>query len=91
MIRTQISLDSSEISWLKSEAKARGTSMAGMVRRIIHYVARKKSKAAYRKALNGGGMSVAKKRHPWVGLCKDGPPTDARLVDDYLYSEGESV
>ncbi len=93
MIRTQLSLEASEISWLRREAKTRGTSMAGVVRQLI------RSTTAGPTRLKNGKPSISnqsqinriKQHYPWVGLAKDAPPTDATLVNDYLYGEGEAI
>jgi len=89
MIRTQISLKPKEASWLKREAKARGTSMADIVRDIIHDASAGKRTPPPKRTAQNGKITAVKKRHPWVGLCNNGPLTNASLADEYLYGEDD--
>jgi hypothetical protein len=91
MIRTQISLKPKEVSWLKREAKARGTSMAGIVRNIIHEASARERMPSQKRLAQNGKTAAVKQRHPWVGICKDGPSTDASLADEYLYGRDETA
>ena len=88
MIRTQLSLNPGEISWLKRQAKARGTSMAEVVRQLIESA---KGGNSFQKRTQPMRRAAAKVRNrfPFVGLAQDAPPTDALLTDAYLYEEGD--
>ena len=90
MIRTQISLEPEEIGWLKRQARRHGTSLAGIVRRLI----RNASSQAGRNATPAKPPPRRKRdkileRFAFVGCIKDGGESDAQLAEDYLYAEGE--
>jgi hypothetical protein len=90
MIRTQISLEPEEIHWLKREAKARGTTMAGIVRDMIRSALTHETAPETKRKPLGTRTRNVQQRHPWVGICKDGPQTDASLADEHLYGENEA-
>ena len=92
MIRTQLSFEAGEISWLRRRARIQGTSMAHVVRDLIHEASVGIKNGGPRSASKGSHpLAAVKRRFPWVGMAKDGPPTDAVLTDDYLYGEGEPL
>jgi len=90
MIRTQISLEPEEVSWLKREAKARGKPMAAIIRDMIHNASVRDHAPVRKRSGRSERAPIVKQRHPWVGICKDSPPTNASLADEYLYGEGEA-
>jgi len=85
MIRTQISLKPEEVGWLKREAKARGTTIAGIVRNMIRDALTGETGPVQKHSVRGTKTAKGRRRHPWVAICKDGPDTDANLADEYLY------
>ena len=88
MIRTQISLEASELSWLRHEAKVKGLSVAAVVRELIHFFEMQyKQVSKQRAARSALKKSAVRSKHPWVGVCKDAGFTDARQVNDYLYGK----
>lgn len=87
MIRTQISLEPEEVSWLKREAKARGKTMAGIIREMIDNALARDEAHAQKRPEHVNSAAIVKRRHPWVGICKDIPKTDATLAEDYLYGK----
>ncbi|MDQ6912177.1 MAG: ribbon-helix-helix protein, CopG family [Verrucomicrobiota bacterium] len=89
MVRTQISLELEEIGWLKRQAKKEGTSLADILRRLIRHAANGKGPRRARPRLPLHEQRRITTRFPFVGCIKDGPASDAKLVDDYLYGEGE--
>lgn len=90
MVRTQISLEPEEVGWLKREARRHGTSLAGVVRRLIRSASAKGSKrVAAAKRLPVHRRRKVSTRFAFVGCIKDGNESDAKLAEDYLYAEGE--
>ena len=88
MIRTQISLEPSDLSWLRREAKVKGLSVAAVVRELIHFFEAQYQQVSRRQAVrNALKKPTARHQRPWVGVCKDAGFTDARQVDDYLYGK----
>jgi hypothetical protein len=63
--------------------------MSGLLREVVHAAATQAAtpRAARRRPKKSDAVKV---RHPSIGMGKDGPPTDARMADDYLYGEGEA-
>jgi hypothetical protein len=91
MVRTQISLNPEEIDWLKREAKQRGASTSAVVRELIHDARLPASTPKKTRKLSPSQKEAVKKRFPWIGMLKDGPPTDARLSEEYLYGAKEPL
>lgn len=90
MIRTQISLEPEEVGWLKRQAKKHGTSLAGVIRRLIHNASAKAERSAAKsKAISRPKRNNMAARFAFVGCIKDGSEGDAKLAEDYLYGEGE--
>lgn len=61
--------------------------MAGVVRNMIRNALTSEGGPAQKRLRNGARTASVQQRHPWVGICKDGPQTDASLADEYLYGE----
>jgi DNA-binding FadR family transcriptional regulator len=57
--------------------------MSGVLREVIREAVAQATapRTAGRRARKG---NVVELQHPWIGMCKDGPPTAARLADDSL-------
>lgn len=90
MVRTQICLKTEEIRWLKAEAQTRGTSMAGLVRELIHRAANKNRLGRRPKRLQPKQFLEIQKRFPFVGCLKGETSIDVAHLDDYLYGEGDA-
>ena len=85
MIRTEIYLGQRDAGWLKREAKSRGTSVEGIIKAIIHEACTRKRSSSRKRPAGTKKDASVNQRHPWVGICTDGPRTDASLADEYLY------
>jgi hypothetical protein len=89
MIRTQISLEPEDVSWLRHQARSRGVSLAGVIRELIRSAAAKVNPAIKPKSATPAQRKKIAVRFAFVGCIKDGPESDAKLAEDYLYAEGE--
>jgi hypothetical protein len=89
MVRTQISLEPEEVSWLRRQAKRRGTSLAGVIRQLIHAAEHGRGRLVSRKSAPPRQRSQIAERFCFVGCIKDAPESDAKLAKAYLYGEGE--
>ncbi len=89
MIRTQISLEPEEVSWLKRQARSRGTSLAGIIRQLVRSASAKASRKATLRTVTRREHNNIAARFAFVGCIKDGAESDAKLTEDYLYGEGE--
>ncbi|MBI4024567.1 MAG: hypothetical protein HY360_06270 [Verrucomicrobia bacterium] len=85
MIRTQICLNLEDAHWLKSQARARGVSMAQVTRELIRAAIHPAPSATRPDQLKNGSSSKLKARFPFVGCLRGGARTDVTRVDDYLY------
>jgi Ribbon-helix-helix protein, copG family len=70
MIRTQISLDAREYALLKKEAKARGISIAELIRRAV------------RQELPSPGRAPWMR---YAGLVESGNPRSSETIDEIVY------
>jgi hypothetical protein len=89
MVRTQISLEPEEVSWLRQQAKRRGTSLAGVIRQLIRAAEHGRGRLVSRKSAPPRRRSQLAERFRFVGCIKDAPESDAKLAKAYLYGEGE--
>jgi hypothetical protein len=89
MVRTQISLEPEEVSWLKRQAKRRGTSLAGVIRQLIRAAEHGRGRLVSHKSARPRQGSQMAERFRFVGCIKDAPESDAKLAKAYLYGEGE--
>ena len=89
MVRTQISLEPEEVSWLKHQAKTRGLSLAGVIRHLIQSASAKAGRKMKPRKISRFQKKRVAKRFAFVGCIKDGAPSDAKLAEEYLYAEGE--
>ena len=90
MVRTQISLEPEEVSWLRRQAKRRGTSLAGVIRQLIRAAEHGRGRLVSRnKSATPRQRSQIAERFRFVGCIKDAPESDAKLAKAYLYGEGE--
>jgi hypothetical protein len=89
MVRTQISLEPEEVSWLRQQAKRRGTSLAGVIRQLIRAAEHGRERLVTRKTAPPRQRSQLAERFRFVGCIKDAPESDAKLAKAYLYGEGE--
>jgi hypothetical protein len=88
MIRTQISLEPEELSWLKRQAKNGGISRAGVIRQLIRNASDKTGNLPKPRTISRDGRNKIAARFAFVGCIKDGAESDAKLAEDYLYGEG---
>lgn len=88
MIRTQISLEPEDVSWLRRQARSRGVSLAGVIRELIRSAAAKGNPASKSRSATPAQRQKIASRFAFVGCIKDGPESDAKLAEDYLYGEG---
>ncbi len=90
MVRTQISLEPEEVGWLKRQAKEQGTSLAGVVRRLIRNASLKRGRnSAKPKAVPQPKRKKMDARFAFIACIKAGSQSDAKLAEDYLYAEGD--
>ena len=89
MIRTQISLEPEDVSWLRRQARSRGVSLAGVIRELIRSTAAKVNPASKSRSATPAQRKKIAARFAFVGCIKDGSESDAKLAEDYLYAEGE--
>jgi hypothetical protein len=89
MIRTQISLEPEEISWLKQQARSRRISLAGVIRHLIQSASAKAGRKMKPRKISPSQRNRMARRFAFVGCIKDGGPSDAKLAEEYLYGEGE--
>lgn len=89
MVRTQISLEPEEVSWLRRQAKRRGTSLAGVIRQLIRAAEHGRDRSVTGKTTPLRQRSQIADRFRFVGCIKDAPESDAKLAEAYLYGEGE--